>query len=295
LESEYDKRLTIEIVPFRDLTTMLFFVFVGMMVDIRVIAEHWTAILGLAAAVLLLKPLATFGALLPFRLDARTAAYTSLGMLPVGELNYLLANAGLQVSAISQTTYNIILGASILSILLTPAAFAIAGPAGRALNAVPGLRNLFGQAALPGVTGGRLKSDAVVIGYGRVGEAVAKGLKESGMTVTVVDHRLDLIRNAEGIGLTGVYGEGSSRVALEAAHVETARLVVVALPDVASSREAVRLVREINPQAAVVARARHEQNVEELLRAGASKVMVPELAGAHALLNASLDSLAIPY
>lgn len=294
-ESEYDKRLTIEIVPFRDLTTMIFFVFIGMMVDVRMMAEHWQAILGMAAAVMVLKPLATLAALLPFRLDARTAAYTSLGMLPVGELNYLVANTGLAASVITQTTYSIVLGASILSILLTPAAFAVAAPTGRLLDSIPGIRSLFGRATVPGETGGRLKSDAVVIGYGRVGESVARGLAAVGMSVTVVDHRLELIRNAEGTGLAGVYGEGSSRVALQAAHVATARLVVVALPDVSSSREAVRLSREMNPQAAIVARARNENNVEELLGAGATRVMVPELAGAQALLNASIDSLSIPH
>lgn len=294
-ESEYDKRLTIEIVPFRDLTTMIFFVFIGMMVDLRMMAEHWQAILGMAALVMVLKPLATLVALLPFRLDARTAAYTSLGMLPVGELNYLVAKTGLAVNAVTHTTYNIVLGASILSILLTPAAFAVAAPTGRLLDAIPGLRRLFGRATVPGTTGGRLKSDAVVIGYGRVGESVASGLAQLGMSVTVVDHRLELIRNAEAAGLVGVYGEGSARIALEAAHVATARLVVVALPDVSSSREAVRLARELNPQASVVARARNEPNVEELLGAGANRVMVPELAGAKALLNASVDSLSMPH
>lgn len=163
-------------------------------------------------------------ALLPFRLDARTAAYTSLGMLPVGELNYLVAKTGLGVNAITHTTYTVVLGASILSILLTPAAFAVAAPTGRLLDAIPGLRRLFGRATVPGASGGRLKSDAVVIGYGRVGESVANGLAELGMTVTVVDHRLELIRNAEAVGLAAVYGEGSSRIALEAAHVATARL-----------------------------------------------------------------------
>lgn len=294
-ESEYDKRLTIEIVPFRDLTTMIFFVFIGMMVDVRMMAGHWQAILGMAALVMVLKPLATLVALLPFRLDARTAAYTSLGMLPVGELNYLVAKTGLAANAITHTTYNIVLGASILSILLTPAAFAAAAPTGRLLDAIPGLRGLFGRATVPGTTGGRLKSDAVVIGYGRVGESVASGLAELGMSVTVVDHRLELIRNAEAAGLVGVYGEGSSRIVLESANVATARLVVVALPDVASTREAVRLARELNPQASVVARARNEHNVQELLGAGANRVMVPELAGAKALLNASVDSLSIPH
>ena len=292
-ESEYDKRLTSEIVPFRDLTTMLFFVFVGMMVDVEFLLSHGGAVLGLALLVLVLKWLATLIGLLPFALEARTLAFTSVGMVPIGELNYLLANAGLPVGAVSNATYNLVLGASVISILLTPAAFHAAPVVARSLQRVPGLKRRFaGVTVYAEAT--TISSDAVVIGYGRVGDTVARGLQALGMTVTAVDHRLNLVRDATARGLRGVYGDAAARIVLDAAHVSTARLVVIAVPDMTTARTALKLVRELNASATVIVRARSETDLEALLQAGADGTLVPEIAGAEALLQASLDRLAMP-
>ena len=292
-ESEYDKRLTSEIVPFRDLTTMLFFVFVGMMVDVEFLLSHGGAVLGLALLVLVLKWLATLIGLLPFALEARTLAFTSVGMVPIGELNYLLANAGLPVGAVSNATYNLVLGASVISILLTPAAFQAAPVVARSLQRVPGLKRRFvGVTVYAEAT--TISSDAVVVGYGRVGDTVARGLQALGMTVTAVDHRLNLVRDATARGLRGVYGDATARIVLDAAHVSTARLVVIAVPDMTTARTALKLVRELNTAATVIVRARSETDLEALLQAGADGTLVPEIAGAEALLQASLDRLAMP-
>ena len=292
-ESEYDKRLTTEIVPFRDLTTMLFFVFVGMMVDVEFLLANGGAVLALALLVLVLKWLATLTGLLPFALEARTLAFTSVGMVPIGELNYLLANAGLPVGAITNATYNLVLGASVISILLTPAAFHAAPTVARALQRVPGLRRRFADVTVYTDTT-TLSSDPVVIGYGRVGDTVARGLQALGMTVTAVDHRLNLVREATAHGLRGVYGDAAARIVLDAAHVSTARLVVIAVPDMTTAHAALKLVRELNAGATVIARARSEADLEPLLQAGADGTLVPEVAGAEALLQASLDRLAMP-
>ncbi len=292
-ESEYDKRLTTEIVPFRDLTTMLFFVFVGMMVDVEFLLANGGAVLALALLVLVLKWLATLTGLLPFALEARTLAFTSVGMVPIGELNYLLANAGLPVGAITNATCNLVLGASVISILLTPAAFHAAPTVARALQRVPGLRRRFADVTVY-TDATTLSSDAVVIGYGRVGDTVARGLQALGMTVTAVDHRLYLVREATAHGLRGVYGDAAARIVLDAAHVSTARLVVIAVPDMTTARAALKLVRELNAGATVIARARSEADLEPLLQAGADGTLVPEVAGAEALLQASLDRLAMP-
>ena len=292
-ESEYDKRLTSEIVPFRDLTTMLSFVYVGLTVDVEFLLSHGGAVLGLALLVLVLKWLATLIGLLPFALEARTLAFTSVGMVPIGELNYLLANAGLPVGAVSNATYNLVLGASVISILLTPAAFQAAPVVARSLQRVPGLKHRFaGVTVYAEAT--TISSDAVVIGYGRVGDTVARGLQALGMTVTAVDHRLNLVREATARGLRGVYGDATARIVLDAAHVSTARLVVIAVPDMTTARTALKLVRELNTAATVIVRARSETDLEALLQAGADGTLVPEIAGAEALLQASLDRLAMP-
>ena len=102
------------------------------------------------------------------------------------------------------------------------------------------------------------------------------------------------MRDATARGLRGVYGDATARIVLDAAHVSTARLVVIAVPDMTTARTALKLVRELNAGATIIVRARSETDLEALLQAGADGTLVPEIAGAEALLQASLDRLAMP-
>lgn len=118
-ESEFDHRVIAEVVPVRDLFATLFFVSVGMLIDVRFIIEQWPLVLLAAAFTLLLKIIATFIGVLPFRITARTAAFTTLGMIPIGELNFVLAQVGLQEKVLSSDVYHLILTSSLVTIVLT--------------------------------------------------------------------------------------------------------------------------------------------------------------------------------
>jgi len=291
-ESEYDHRLTAEVVPFRDLFATVFFVSVGAMIDVGYVLAHLPSVLAFAIAAMLLKSGATFLALLPFDLRARTAAFTSLAMIPVGELNYLVATTALAAGVVSAELHKLILAASLLTIVLTPAAFSLAPRLGVLLGR---WKRFAEQPLVEGHARHRaLESFAVVVGYGRVGHTVAQGLRARGMDVVIVDSRLVLVREAVAHGLQAVYGDGGAAAVLEGAEVARARLVVVSLPDFAAARSAVRIARQMAPRATIVARADHARNAADLRDAGADNVLVPEVAGAEAILQAALDGIAAP-
>jgi CPA2 family monovalent cation:H+ antiporter-2 len=125
-ETEFDHRVVAEMIPMRDLFATLFFVSVGMLLDVGFIARNLPAVLGLACFIMLVKVVATTFALTPFRLGAKTIAFTSLGMVSVGEFNYVLALVGRTSGAIPTELYNLVLSASLLTIVLTPGAFWVA-------------------------------------------------------------------------------------------------------------------------------------------------------------------------
>ena len=290
-ESEFDHRVISEVVPVRDLFATLFFVSVGMLIDIHFILANWPAVLGIAAFTVLLKFIVTAVGIVPFHLTARTAAFTALGMIPLGELNFVLAQIGLQTQALSPQLYNLILTAALVTIVLTPSAFAIAPKVGEFALHNRWLRHWFDTGTGAGGEGAQLEAHAIVIGYGRVGQSVARGLREAGISVAVIDSRLSRVRNGVADGLPAIYGNAFSPTVLEAAHVANARLAVVALPDFAPARAAINQLRQLNPSVVIAARA--EQSVHEpaLRAAGAHLVIVPELAGATALLHGALDML----
>lgn len=290
-ESEFDHRVISEVVPVRDLFATLFFVSVGMLIDLDFIVTNWPAVLAAAAFALLLKLMATAIGILPFRLTARTAAFTALGMIPVGELNFVLAQVGLQTKALSPGLYNLILTSALVTIVLTPSAFAIAPRLGEFMLHNRWLRRWFDTGTGASGEGAQLEAHAIVIGYGRVGQSVARGLRDAGISVAVIDSRLSRVRDGVADGLPAIYGNAFSPTVLEAAHVANARLAVVALPDFAPARAAINQLRQLNPSVVIAARAEQSVNEPALRAAGAHLVIVPELAGATALLNGALDML----
>lgn len=290
-ESEFDHRVISEVVPVRDLFATLFFVSVGMLIDLNFIATNWPAVLAVAAFTVLLKFATTAIGIVPFRLTARTAAFTALGMIPVGELNFVLAQIGLQTQALSPQLYNLILTSALVTIVLTPSAFTVAPKLGEFMLHNRWLRRWFDTGTGASGEGAQLEAHAIVIGYGRVGQSVARGLRDAGISVAVIDSRLSRVRDGVADGLPAIYGNAFSPTVLEAAHVANARLAVVALPDFAPARAAISQLRHLNPSVVIAARAEQSVNEPALRAAGAHLVIVPELAGATALLHGALDML----
>lgn len=294
-DSEYDHRVIAEVVPLRDLFATLFFVSVGMLIDVRLLVEQWSQVLLVAAATMGLKFLATLAGVAPFRVGARTTAYTSLGMIPIGELNYILAFAALQAGIFSLNIYNVVLAASLVTIVLTPPAFAVAPLVGRGLRRVPGLGRLLAEGSAHETrVGAALRAHAVVLGYGRVGRHLTHGLREAGMPVVVIEGNLAVVRELTAAGINAVYGDATSATVINAARIREARLVVLALPEFATTRAAIHAIRRQNPTVPIVARGQDAENEPALREAGASLVVVPELAGAATLLHHAMDAADLP-
>ncbi len=291
-ESEFEHRVVAEVVPMRNLFATLFFVSIGMLVNPLFIVRNLPSVIGLTLFVLAAKTLITLLAVLPFRLGARATLFTSLGMISLGEFSYILAQRGLDVGAISANFYSLLLAASVLTILLTPLSFQSAPALERLLERSPVARRaMLAHASWWSGEPEALRDDhALIIGYGRVGSHVAHGLRQEGFTVAVIEQDLHLARQIRAEGMSVIYGDASSPIILAAAHPESARLIVVALPDSGATREVVRNARRANPQAPIFARIARDEDEEEALRIGATAVSAPERAGALLLLDLCLEA-----
>jgi CPA2 family monovalent cation:H+ antiporter-2 len=293
-ESEFDHRVLSEVVPLRDLFTTLFFVSVGMLIDLPFIFSHWQQVLSFSLFAMLLKILATFIGVLPFKLTPRTVAFTALCMVPIGELNFVLAQHALGTHMLSLDSYKLILSAALFSIVLMPSLLKLAPWLGKHMAQMPVLWRCFDpNAHLIGHASG-LEAHAVVIGYGRVGHSIAAGLRAKGMPLVVIDTRLPRVREAMADGLAAIYGSATADTVLQAACIDNSRLVVLALVDHESTLAVIRQVRAHNPQVMITARAEQLEDEASLKQAGAALVIVPELAGADTLLHDTLDMLGMP-
>lgn len=284
-ETEFDHRVVAEVVPMRNLFATLFFVSVGMLIDPAFVLRNLPVVVGLALLIALLKAVVTLVAVLPFHVGGKTAVFTSLGMIQIGEFSYLLAREGVETGAVSEALNNLVLTSSVLTIVLTPAAFAVAPGVQLLLARLPTIGPVF--SASPAIWGdeAELRDHVVVIGYGRVGRSLVTGLRAQGARIVVVEQDMHLVQELRSQGIPAVYGDASYPVVLAAAHPERARLVAVALPDSGATHDAVLTVRRANPNVPVLARMPREEDEDRLFEAGATITVAPERAGAALMLE----------
>ena len=293
-ETEFDHRVVSELVPMRDLFATLFFVSVGMLIDLGFVVNNWPSVLGMALFVIAAKAFATAFALSWFRVGGKTLAFTSLGMISIGEFNYVLAQVGLSNKAISPDLYNLILTSSLLTIVMTPLTFHIAPRVDKVLSRFAWWKRVLAPRMEAPQEVDECRNHAIVVGYGRVGKRMTRGLRQAGLEVVVIDQTLDLVRELTDAGKRAIYGDASYETVLMSAFPQNAQVVVVALPDFGATRAVVHRVRKLNRDVPIVARAQKSEQDARLREAGATAVVVPEIAGSLMLLDETLSLLGLP-
>jgi CPA2 family monovalent cation:H+ antiporter-2 len=273
-ESEFSHQAYAEIRPIRDLLASLFFISLGMMVDLPTMASSLGPLALTVTSIILVK--ATLAALvfLTLRQPVRTSTMAALALAQVGEFSFILGREGLHAGLIDGGTWQLLLAASAVTMLLTPPALAIAPRAGTALA------RLLGRST-PDEPGARVvrRDHVVVLGYGLGGRLIAAALENATRSYFVLELNGGTVIAAARAGVPIAYGDATNPDALEAAGVAVAAAVVVVLTDPEAARGAVRATRRLAPEVPVIVRTRYRSEAERLRTLGATAVVVEELEG----------------
>lgn len=290
-ETEYSHQAIADVAPFRDLFASIFFVSVGMLVDLRFAAAHLPAILGLAAGVLVLKALVAGGAVAALGLPARTRILVGLGLAQVGEFSFLLMEVGRLHGLLAGETYQVLLGAVVLTMLATPL-LVVAAP--RAAEAWLRLRGAAAAAGLEDRTAPGIQDHVIVVGFGAGGRLLARVLREAHIAYVVVEMNSETVKRSRREGEPIFYGDASRPEVLLHAGIARARVVVFAISDAAALRRAVRAARGLAPGAEIVVRTRRIDEIEELRALGAQEIVAEEFETAIEIFTAVLERYHVP-
>ena len=268
--SQLSQRAAEESLPLRDAFAVLFFVSVGMLFDPRVFLNAPGA-LALTVAIVMLGAVAAY-LLLRLRLvAAASAAMVAVSLAQIGEFSFILADLGIELGVLRSTARDLILGASIISILVNPLLFALVARR-EDISHEP-------DRPRPAPEPTTLSDHAVVVGYGRVGKLIADGL--SGQLPLLV-----IEEGAVGApGIEHIRGNAAQDEVLAASNLKAARLLFVAIPQAFEAGQIVQQARRANPGLPIVARAHFDAEVEHLLSHGASLVIMGEREIAQAMLD----------
>jgi monovalent cation:H+ antiporter-2, CPA2 family len=284
--------------PLQDAFAVLFFVSVGMLFNPAVVLERPLELLGVLFVILIGKSLAAFTIVLAFGYQLRTALTISASLAQIGEFSFILVGLGVGLELLPSAGRDLILAGALLSITLNPFAFATIEPVARWINARPRLlaflqRDRTRPIAPAGANAADLRNHAVIVGYGRVGSVVGRALAAQGLEFVIIEMNRRVVDQLREQQLTAIYGDASAHGVLDIAHVEHARLLVIASPDGFHARRILELARSKNPKIAVVVRTHSAGELAYLIRQGVDRAVMGELELALEMTNYALRSLGV--
>jgi K+:H+ antiporter len=288
-EGEFSHQVHADVRPLRDLLASLFFISIGMLLDVRAMLPVLPLVLGLAAAIMIGKAAVATGAAAIAGVPMRVAIASGLALAQVGEFSFVLGRQALVGGVIDQVWSQILLGSSVITMALTPLlierapslAARLTRGAGRAPDSLKGHRE-------------SLEDHVVILGYGMGGQLLAQSLAELSVPHVVLELNGATVRHALQRGVNIHYADVAAPEPLEAAGVARAAAVAVVISDPDASERAVRAVRSLTPDVPIITRTRYRLEAERLARAGATLAVAEELEASLEVLSQLLVRLHIP-
>ncbi len=289
-ESDYGHQALSDIVPLRDLFSMLFFASVGMLVDPEFLLDHLGLVLLLVMIVALGKGFIFSALAVGFGYRNVIPLAVGLGLFQIGEFSFVLARVGVGTGAIDQDFFNLILTVAVMTMVMTPF---LSGQTGR-LYALKKKWFRHEPLELINFPDKGLHNHVVIVGGGRVGLQVAEVLARLSMPFVVVEidqHRVDQAKEA---GYPVVYGDGSHEIVQEALAMKEAALLIVTTPGIVAARAIVQHALKINSRIQVVSRIADPAFFAVFKELGVSDLVYPEFEASLEITRQALLHLRIP-
>ncbi|KPF56675.1 CPA2 family monovalent cation:H+ antiporter-2/glutathione-regulated potassium-efflux system protein KefB [Novosphingobium sp. 1529] len=265
-DSPYRHELEADVEPFRSILLGLFFLAVGMMLDLHAIAERPLFVIAMALALVAVKAAMIMGIGLAFRMPWRGALALGLLLSQGGEFGFVLFAQAQHAQLIAPEAASLFGAIVTLSMATTPFLMALTKPLRNDPRAVKGERQ--------GPTGDA--ANALIVGYGRFGQTVAQMLNASGLTVTLIDTDVEMIDVASNFGAKVYFGDGTRLDLLRQAGADEAALILFCMDGDQMDAAALEAVQQAFPQAAIFVRAFDRRAVVRL-RGSPAKWVIREV------------------
>ncbi|KAF0179948.1 MAG: monovalent cation:H+ antiporter-2 CPA2 family [Nitrospirae bacterium] len=277
-ESEYSSQSVSDILPLKESFSALFFVSIGMLLDLRFAMNNAPMVCAIVLIILLVKVFATAVAAYGAGQALRPSLQTGFCLAQVGEFSFVLAAAGKAVGLIpSDEMFQLFLSASVFTMMLTPM-FVITSA--RLSEGIVGLRPMryldkSRKVRMAEHYPSKLLGHVIIVGFGLNGRNLARVLRDADIPYVVLEMNSTTVRKMRQEGEPIFFGDGTSAEILHQLHIHSARILVVAISDAAATRRVVQIARHENPQLRIIVRTRYLAEMDDLKAAGANEV-IPE-------------------
>jgi CPA2 family monovalent cation:H+ antiporter-2 len=292
-ETRYRYQVESDIASFRDILLGLFFISIGMMLNLDVLIEYYPTIFLIFFVYTIFKAtVITFLArLFKYELGVGIRAGVILGQ--AGEFSFVILALGQEQGLISGNILQIILSVCLLSMLFASLIIPFNGRIARYISKEY-LKNSEKLVNKIEASSEDFNEHVIICGYGRGGQYLGRFLKEENISFIAIDMDLNRVNDAANAGEKVMYGDASRRVVLRAAGIERAKALVIAYSDDRSSLKVLNVIRDAYPDLPVIVRTRDESSIQQLQDAGATDVVPEVLESSLMLASHALVLLDVP-
>ena len=291
-ETEYRYQVEEDIKPFRDVLLGLFFVTIGMLLDVRVVIENgWVSVL--LVSLVLVKTVLIFGLSRLFGAPSEVALRAGLALGACGEFGFVILAHASGSGLVAQDILQPVLAAMVLSMLIAPFVIERSEAIVRRWSATDWMSRAM-QLHTIAVQSMAADQHVVICGYGRSGQNLARFLEHEGVPFIALDVDPQRIREAAAAGERVVFGDAARREILLAAGLLRAKVVIVTYADTPSALRIIAHVQEARPGLPVVVRTIDDTDVERLKNAGAAEVVADLMEASLMLGSSTLMLLGVP-
>jgi monovalent cation:H+ antiporter-2, CPA2 family len=292
-ETKFRYQVESDISPFRDILLGLFFISVGMLLNMQQIFSNIGFVLLILIAFILIKAAIVTLVVRLVKYETGVAIRTGLILAQAGEFSFVILALGVEQKLIGGSALQLILAASLLSMVIAPFLIQYNGRIARKL--VQSYSRNSGQIVQDiDDVGKHLHNHVIICGYGRSGQYLARFLREENIPYIALDIDPSRVFEAAAAGENVMYGDAARRVVLEAAGGARAKALVISYADNRAAMKILHIVQESYPHLPAIVRTVDDTNMDALREAGAAEVVPEILEGSLMLASHALMLLGVP-
>lgn len=292
-ETKFRYQVESDISPFRDILLGIFFISVGMLLNLETIYHNFSLILIILIGFILLKALIVAAVVRYFKYEAGVAIRTAIILAQAGEFSFVILALGAEHHLLNGQALQAVLAASLLSMVIAPF---LVNHNGKIARRLVGSYNRNSDKIVEQIaeTSQYLENHVVICGYGRSGQYLGRFLREEKIPYIALDIDPARVLEASAAGENVMFGDAARRVVLSAAGCARAKALIISYADNRAAMKILHIVQESYPQLPVIVRTVDDSNMEQLREAGAAEVVPEILEGSLMLASHALMLLGVP-
>jgi CPA2 family monovalent cation:H+ antiporter-2 len=292
-ETQYKHKVEEDIKPFRDVLLGLFFITVGMLLNVRLVFENWWLVLALLCVPVLLKFALIALLAKAFGSSDGVAIRTGLALAQAGEFGFVLLNMASGARVIDPFVMQLVLASMVLSMLVAP--FLI-NQSDKIVMKLASNEWMMQSLQLTQIASRTMAAQkhVIVAGFGRSGQSLATLLGEEKLPYYALDLDPERVAEAQAAGANVSYGDAGRRESLIAAGINRASALVITFANTRSALKVLQLVHELAPSLPVIVRSHDDSDLDLLKKAGAAEVVPEALESSLMLASHALVVMGVP-